>query len=274
MVMMMPKEGGQPVPGSSPARPPENRFEIRGVTPGAYILRAQVGGGNQQAVAFQDVQVAGNHVDGIVLNLSPGFEVQGTVKIEDTTQPIEMPNLSVGLRAEMPGIGAPPRSRVSPDLRFAVRNVFPMRYTVTVSGLPENCYVKSIQFGGQDVTDSPVEFTGSAPLHITLSAAAAEVSAAVTDKDGRTVPGALVALIPESGTATRASSANETGGVTFRGLKPGAYRLFAFEDIPPGAYMDPEFLKPFEGRGESVKLDASARQALQLRVIPAAETDK
>ena len=56
-----------------------------------------------------------------------------------------------------------------------------------------------------------------------------------------------------------------------KGLKPGEYKLLAWEDVPWGAYQDPEFLKPFESRAQAVKLDDSAKQAVQLKAIPAEE---
>jgi hypothetical protein len=50
-------------------------------------------------------------------------------------------------------------------------------------------------------------------------------------------------------------------------LKPGDYRLYAWEDVEPGAPMDPDFLKQYEGQAKSLKLDASAHEAVQLKAI-------
>jgi hypothetical protein len=161
-------------------------------------------------------------------------------------------------------------------LTFTLANVAPLHYSISVSGYPESCFVKSIRYGGQEVTDDGVDITGGGTIDVVLSATAGEVSGAAVDKEGKPVSGAIMALIPKSGPATniQTRNADEKGGVTFRGLKPGEYRLIAWEDIPPGAAQDPEFLKPFEGRGESVKLDASGKQAVQVTVVPASETDR
>ncbi len=275
MVMLTPKEGGGPAPGVSPARPPDNRFEIRGVAPGSYVVHAQLGNGNQGTVAFQEVQVSNNHVDGVVLTVAPGNDVPGAIKVEDAAAPLNTPNLSVFLRPSTP-MGGAPRARVGDDLKFTLKNVAPLHYSISVSGVPDTCFVKSIRYGGQEVPEDGIDITTGGTIDVTLSATAGEVSGAAVDKEGKPVTGAIMTLIPRDGppTAIQSRSADEKGGVTFKGLKPGEYRLIAWEDIPPGAAQDPEFLRPFEGRGESVKLDASGKQAVQVKAIPADETDK
>ena len=276
MVMLSPKDGMN-IASSSPARGPEYRFELRGVTPGSYVVHAQTGSNNQPAIAFQDVRVSNSHVDNLVLTVEPGNDVQGTVKIEDATAPVDVPNLSVFLRTSMPlTMGGPPRGKAGSDLKFTLKSVAPLQYTVSVSGVPDNCFVKSIRYAGQEVPEDGIAINSAGEMTITLSATAGEVDGAVVDKAGKPVPGAIVALIPKDGPASAIQSrfGDENGAVTFKGLKPGEYRLIAWEDIPSGALQDPEFVKPFEGRGEAVKLDPGAKQAVQVKVIPAEETDK
>ena len=53
------------------------------------------------------------------------------------------------------------------------------------------------------------------------------------------------------------------------GLTPGDYKAYAWEDIEMGAYMDPEFMKPSEDKGEPVSLQEGEQKALTLKVIPA-----
>jgi hypothetical protein len=171
-------------------------------------------------------------------------------------------------------VGAQFRAKAADGLKFTLKNVAPLHYRVYVNGVPEGCFVKSIRYGGTDVSDDGIDMAAAAPLEIILSATAGDISAAVVDKDGKPVPNALVALLPKEGKSTRANTTDEAGAVTFRALKPGDYRLMAFEDIPSGAYQDPEFIKPFEGSAATVKLDPSGRQAIQIQVIAAADTDK
>jgi hypothetical protein len=171
------------------------------------------------------------------------------------------------------GTTATPRARVSADKTFTLKNVAPAHYDVTLAGYPETCYVKTIRFGGQAAADG-VDISGGGTLEIVLSAAAGEIAATVLDGDGKPAGYSTVALIASDGPFTRSATADENGSVLFRGLKPGDYRVMAWEDIEPGAWQDPDFRKPFEGRGESVKLDPGSRAAARVKVIPASETDR
>jgi len=276
MVRLTPIDGISIVT-TSPARAPDNRFELRGVTPGSYLVHAQLGNGSQPSVAFQEVRVSNSHVDGLVLTVAPGNDILGIVKVEDATGPVDVPNLSVALRPALPiAMGGAPRIKVGSDLTFTLKSLVPMHYAVSVLGAPDNCFVKSIRFGGEEAPEEGIDVTSGGEMVIVLSATAGEVDGAVVDKEGKVVAGAIVALIPKDGptTAIQSRVADEYGAVTFKGLKPGEYRLIAWEDIPPGAFLDPEFRKQFEGRGESVKLDASAKRAIQVTAIPAEETDR
>jgi protocatechuate 3,4-dioxygenase beta subunit len=258
------------VPGNAlmgPANGTEGQFEIRNVPPGSYIATAQARGRGQDAIAIQPVDVTGNHVDGIVLTMETGKDVQGTVKVVDATTPPDLKNLSVMLRpVGLQPLGAPGRSRVGDDLKFTLKGVPPVHQAVNVAGLCDTCYVKSIQFGGRDVTDEGLEMTSGATLEVVISAAAAQVDAVVLDKDGKAAWNATVAIAPKEGNVM-VRTADENGILSLHGLKPGDYKLYAWEDVEQGAPMDPDFLKQYEGQAKSLKLDASAHEAVQLKAI-------
>jgi hypothetical protein len=268
MVGLMSKEGGRMPNNMSPARPPDNSFEIRGVVPGSYILFTQGGGPNQPA-GLIPIDVGHRHVDNVVLTVPAGTDLPGSVKIEGATGEVAAPNLTVNLRPAIQ-MGAAPRAKAGADLTFTLKNVSPMHYSVNVGGLPDNCYVKAIRYAGQEVSEDGADFLSNAPLEIVLSATAAEVSGAVADGEGKPVTNAIVALLPKQGPASAIQSRNsdENGAVSFRGLKPGEYRLYAWEDLEPGAQQDPDVQKKYESRATTVKLEPSAKQAVQVKVIP------
>jgi hypothetical protein len=289
MVTLVPQDGTRPGGPGSAARAPDYSFEIRGVSPGSYTLMATTGnpgggpggrggastGGQTGMMAVQQVQVGNNHLEGVVLNLAAGAEIQGSVKIEDTTAPPAVANMNVSLRPSIQSGGAP-RAKVAEDFSFTLSGVSPLPAAVTVTGVPDGCYVKSIRFGGQEVPEDGISMASGGIMQVILSATAGQITATIVDKDGNPVSGATVALYVKDGPASSAKSAssNDSGAATFRGLKPADYLVIAWEDIPSGAYLDPLFVKPYESRGETVKVGASAQQAVQIKVIPAEETDK
>ncbi len=93
------------------------------------------------------------------------------------------------------------------------------------------------------------------------------VDAVVLDKDGKAAWNATVALVPGDGGNVSVRTADENGILSLRGLKPGDYKLFAWDDVEQGAPLDPDFRKPFEGQAKTVKLSASAHEAVQLKAV-------
>jgi hypothetical protein len=52
-----------------------------------------------------------------------------------------------------------------------------------------------------------------------------------------------------------------------RGLNPGKYKVFAFDELQEDV-RQPAFLKSYETRGEIVQLDEGTRKSVVLKLIP------
>lgn len=249
------------------ASTPDGAFEIRGVPAGQYVAYAQAQSGGQQYAAVADVDVLGSHVDGLSLQMTPGGDVAGTIKVVDSDSPPDLESVRVMLRpARFGGMGA--QGRPGDDLKFTLRNVAPVRYAVSVTGVPDGFYVKSTQYGGADIPEGGVSMTSGGALEITLSGAAARVDVVVTTAGQKVAPAAQI-VVMKDGTPDAVRTTDENGMLSLRGLAPGSYRLIAWEDIDPDQLWDPEFLSKFSNEGKSVKLDASGHEALQLTAIAA-----
>jgi uncharacterized surface anchored protein len=271
-VGLVPAEGPTNNIQMSTARPPDGSFEIRNVPSGSYILRAQTQANGQMFAASMPVQVTGSHVDGLTLQLASGGDLQGVVKLVDTsgTTPVELKNLSVTLRpadnANFGFGGGPSRARVSEDMKFTIKGAPPMKFAVNVSGIPNTCYLKSVTFGGREITPEGLDLSGGGPIEVTISAAAAQLDAVVMDKDNKALANAVVAIIPKVGNPM-VYTTDDNGILSAKGLKPGDYKLLAWEDVESGAPQDPDFLAQFEKKMRSVKLEASGHEAIQLTAI-------
>ena len=66
----------------------------------------------------------------------------------------------------------------------------------------------------------------------------------------------------------RSTAAQENGTFLFKGVRPGAYKIFAFEEAEAFAWLDPDFLKPVESLGEPVSVDDGEKATRQLTPIP------
>jgi hypothetical protein len=85
---------------------------------------------------------------------------------------------------------------------------------------------------------------------------------------------AAVALVPDEPRRAQARlykgiTTDQYGRFTIKGIAPGGYKLFAWEDVEEGAYQDPDFLKPFEALGTPFTIREGSRESAELRLIPA-----
>jgi hypothetical protein len=65
----------------------------------------------------------------------------------------------------------------------------------------------------------------------------------------------------------RFTATDGRGAFIFKGVKPGAYRLFAFESIAPFAWMDPGTLNDVEDLGQQLVVNERERLTRQLKPI-------
>ena len=77
----------------------------------------------------------------------------------------------------------------------------------------------------------------------------------VMDADGLPLAGVTAVLVPEMSRRARfhlykTAETDQYGHFEMRGIVPGDYKLFSWEEAEDGAWEDPDFLKPFEDKGE------------------------
>lgn len=53
-------------------------------------------------------------------------------------------------------------------------------------------------------------------------------------------------------------------GWSIRGIAPGDYTLFSWEEVEGNAWEDPDFLKPFESEGQSISLQDGDGKSMDL----------
>ena len=61
------------------------------------------------------------------------------------------------------------------------------------------------------------------------------------------------------------------GRFVIKDLEPADYEVFAWEDIEPFAYNDPEVLRRYEQLGVPVKVSESSKVTAEARIIPAGQ---
>src|SRR5258708_37660107 len=164
-----------------------------------------------------------------------------------------------------------------PDGTFTFKNLGIEVYEVSVAGAPEYFYVKAGRLGDDNVPEAGLSLARGrqpGPLELVLSSAGGQIDGIVGSKE-QGFDGAIVVLVPEPrhrGQARlyKTTTTDQYGHFTLRGIVPGEYKLFAWEDIEAGAYQDADFLRPYEERGENRRVVDAGRDRIRLRLIAAA----
>jgi hypothetical protein len=219
------------------------------------------------------VDVGNNNVNNVNLVVTAGLELKGTVRV-DGPGGATLGNLQVSLAPqEMLGLGMQ-GAKVGDDGSFWLSNVPAATYTIDVHGMPETFYIKSIRMGDADALEAGLDLTrGGGMIEILLSPNAGQVDGSILDQAA--VSSAVVVLAPEGRRREQTSlfkmtNTDAQGHFTMKGIAPGDYKLFAWEQSEEANYQDPEFLRPYENQGESVTIRESSRESVQLKLI---ETD-
>lgn len=253
----------------------QGAFEIVGVVPGSYTLEAGWWSEGKEYSVRVPLEVGTSDIDGVNMVLTAGAQIFGRIRVEGDTQ-VALSNLQVNLPpADLSSGFGFLEAAVKADGSFLLPNVSDGEYRVDVWDLPEDCYLKSARLGGESVLETSLKVSSgqaAGSLEIVLSTAGGRVEGAVT-KEGLPFGGANVVLVPEGSKRGqprlfKLATSDQYGGFVLRGIAPGDYKLFAWEQIEMGAYQDPEFLKRYEEQGEALRVEENSRLGAQLKLIP------
>ena len=253
--------------------PATGKFEIRRVAPGSYFLVASQLIKGEVFSARVPVEItAGVPPEELPIHMASAVEAHGTVLMEDGSP---LPgNLVVRLLpAEGLLPGPPPASAVNSDGSIRLAGVLPGTWILSVEHLAEGIWIKNVSFGDIRSAGGQLNVPAGArgPLRVVLAANGGQVSGIVGD-EGQPRQ-ATVVLVPMeadlrlSPHAYRFTATDGRGAFIFKGVRPGGYRLFAFESIAPFAWMDPGILNGVEDLGQQLVVNESERLTRQLKPI-------
>jgi hypothetical protein len=92
-------------------------------------------------------------------------------------------------------------------------------------------------------------------------------------RDSRAAAGGItVALVPDETHRQRyelfrSATTDSAGRYEFRGIPPGNYKVFAWEDIESKSWMEPAYLRVFEDLGKGVAVGEGASETVDVTAI-------
>jgi hypothetical protein len=285
-IMLFPRTpGARTVAGSSGINydPRNGTFELRDVPAGSYWLRGVLfsePGLPQARTSSQQVAIdVTDDIQDMVLALNAGVSLPASVAVEglQTTGTVpEFTRVRVFLTASDEAGLAPNSPTLSANGKATITGIFPGNYRVAVGGLPPNFYIKEARFEGSDVLRDGIWINGpvSESLQILVNPNAGAIDGTLLNKDGKPAQGTQAVLIPEDRERRdlyRVTSTDQYGHFTMRGVAPGDYKLFAWEDVEQLVYYDADFIRLYEERATRVRVSESATIGIEMKIIPASQ---
>jgi protocatechuate 3,4-dioxygenase beta subunit len=274
-ILLMPKTKSREWGGElrSSIQKQDGSFEFADVMPGSYELTAMWFDDGQPHIARLPIDMGNADLDGVSIAIVPGIDINGRITWEGTPS-LEQDELSVSAEAPDMMFNFGGGSRVTSANTFVLKGVGDGTYLARVGGQGKDCYIKDVQYGGSGALEDgfSVKSGAAGTLEITLSSRGARVQGAVADSDGLPAVGVRVVLVPEPSRRNQSSlfkeqTTDQYGHFELRGIAPGDYKLFSWEEVESGAWEDPEFLKPFEVKGEKISLQEGDQKTLNLTAI-------
>jgi len=258
---------------------PDGSFDISDVLPGSYVLATFWSYEGRVYNSRTPVEVGNADVDGLPLTITSGLQINGRLTWDgkpgasELTMYITPTDIPVGES----------NARVAQDGTFALKNVGAGTYYATPKGQSKDCYVKDVRYAGSSALEEgfTVAPGSSASLEVTISSRGARVQGRVADRDGLPATGVWVALVPDATHLSehwlyKSQITDQYGHFDLRGIAPGDYRVYSWDDVEEGAWEDPDFIKPFfdKDQGEKVSLKEGDAKLIELVTIKSASSEE
>jgi protocatechuate 3,4-dioxygenase beta subunit len=260
----------------------DGSFDIPKLLPGEYrVTMFKMDGSDFHAYqAAQTVVVTDSDLDNVRLSSESDSEVRGQFRTENgeklswALMSVTLDSGEIDPQFDFAWPGPSTRGQFKSDGSFEIKKVPPGKYRVILNSdsVASAFYIKSVSLGGKDVTNSGFSISGGTwSLDAILSSDGGTVEGVVLNEKDQPVPDAVVVALPDTENRKRHDlfkkvSADQHGQFSIRGMRPGEYSIFAFDELEDD-YRDPDVMKPFEDRGQTVRVEKSQRKGLILKVI-------
>jgi hypothetical protein len=256
----------------------DGSFEIPSVFPGSYTLLASGVDSIGRLIGRVSVDVFARDVQNVAISVSKGLSLSGRIRSDETETSSRIFGVVLVPTTEDRSIQSLLNltSNVT-NGTFTIDAIPPGNYQAWIAySSPTPIYVKSVRLGSSDVRNGfRFETQSNVPLEIAVGSNGGAIDGTILNSKGQPARGATVVLVPDASLRQRSSSfktttTDATGSFRISGVGPGDFKIFSWEAVETGAWEDPDFLRPYEVRGQSLTILEGTRQTVQLTAIPSA----
>jgi hypothetical protein len=252
--------------GFGGATQPDGSFTLADVAPGRYTLYASLRGGEPDESVEMPLIVAFDDILGLTLVTARPSTIRGTISVDSGSTGSLPPGIGVTARSFRPG-GPMTAGTLDGNTFEILAPTGP--FHLEVHGMPADWAVKSIEVGGAEATDAPLDLTSqqSVTARIVLTDRVTQLRGTVMPSDS---PPHSVVVFPQDATKwplasryIRAARVDARGNFRITGLPPGGpYLVVAVDYLEEGEGEDPEFLSSIAGRAAAVSLAEGERRTI------------
>lgn len=249
----------------------KHNFEIKGVTPGPYVIITTGSDEGQTLSARTPISVGDADVEEQAIVIGPQQNWKGKI-IVDGDESVDLSGIGVEL-APRRATAAPARAFADKKHEFEIPFLPQEVYDVALLKAPEDSYLEAVRVGKSDHLATGLEAEpGATPqeLEVVLSTRGGKVlGRAVTAGDSTIVAtGASVLLIPDPPAgrshAYKFTYADQYGNFLIHGVAPGTYAAVAWFDQPPCDVYDPNDIAACRTKGVRVTVSEEALESIQV----------
>jgi hypothetical protein len=272
-------EGGSSSTSGNVKDEKTGKFELTGVSPGSLYITGSYVAGGQRHNTMVPVEVGSSDIEGLELRPLPPTDLIGKVSVEGDPE-FDVSKIGISLDGAFSGRHADTGPAIAKDGKLTIPGVLPGRYRVSLSRM-QQFYIKSMSWGTTDI-DSQLDLLSGIPprteLSIVLGADGGELTGGVANDKSEPVDSAIVTLVPTGSHRSRSffktANTDASGHFTIRGIAPGSYKLFAWDQVNSNAvFYDPDFLKPYEASGQNVEIQSKGKHNAELKLVLNKESD-
>jgi len=270
--------GGVPYAQPLSLETSEGAFHFKGVLPGDYTLVAANENTDEMMEGRTSITVGDHDLSGVSVRLgmrmahrrlsvsvesAPRFLANNDVVI--SLHPAIMSKEDSIIVAENDASGE--AREISTRSGNPVDLPFPGPFIVSAEKLPPgDFYIESASFQNEPSWGSQ---PGTEHLAVHLKSDGGSVEGVVVDSTDKPVQGAVVAALPEEARngvvdQSRTATTDQYGQFVLHGLANTQYDIYAFEDVPDGAYYDPEVLSDYADSAQRIYIGSGQHYQVKL----------
>ena len=158
------------------------------------------------------------------------------------------------------------------DGMFVMENLPVGQFDLRFSGLPPDGYLISAQEGERNLLSHEMRIAEDTSINVVIGLSGGIIEGTAINSKGAKIIDATIALVPDDPHRSemilyRATTSDQNGSFSIRGLAPGSYHLFAWQDLARNAYRNAEFMKKFEDSGTPIRIENDKAVSISLKIL-------